>query len=56
MRKHPLLKKEIEMIQDILRGVVYPTGRCRLELREHLGELKLLWYPKSASKSKGTKK
>jgi hypothetical protein len=51
MRKHILLKNEIEMLQIILRKEGFPTDEYREKLAERLEELKRKWY-----KIKGGKK
>ncbi len=44
MRKHILLKNEIEMLQLILREEGYPTKEYRLKLAERLEDLKCNFY------------
>jgi len=44
MRKKPLLRNEIEMLQLILKDKVFPTGEYRLKLVKRLEELKRRWY------------
>ena len=43
-RKHPLLKNEINMIQNSLLGEVTPTFGTRVDLVKRLEELKKQWY------------
>ena len=43
-RKHILLKNEIETIQKVLLGLVYPTETYMIKLVNRLDELKKSWY------------
>jgi len=57
MRKHILLKNEIEMIQIVLKEEGYPTKECRENLANRLEDLKKLWYKvPECKKEKGEKK
>jgi len=51
MRKHILLRNEIEMIQLILKGKVFPTINYRIRLIKKLEELKGKWYKVKEVKS-----
>ena len=44
VRKHILLKNEIEMIQKVLKEEVYPIKEYKFELVKRLEKLKMEWY------------
>jgi hypothetical protein len=44
MKKHLLLRNEIEMLQLILQDKVFPSPKCRIELVVKLEDLKKKWY------------
>jgi len=52
MRKHCLLRNEIEMLQIVLREEGYPTREYRLKLAERLENLKREWYKVKELKNK----